>query len=109
MEQNQNNKEQLVPLAFKQINTTTIAKDKDILEDVIDNHFSLNDDEDHPYDDVDFLLAREFSGVIREHNPTKLLTVDIVQTYKKCKKDFAFEEIMKPRRELTIPSEGRFQ
>ena len=31
----------------------------------------------------------------------------IERAYKKCKNDFSFEETMKPRRELTIPSEGK--
>jgi hypothetical protein len=56
---------------------------------------------------MDFLLAREQSKEIREDNAVKMLTLNILQTYKKCKNDFSFEETMKPRRELTVPSEGK--
>jgi hypothetical protein len=98
--------EKLKFLAFKKIQTQTTVKEKNLLEEVIDDNFSLNDDEDRPYDDIDFIFAKEISGNIRDNNPTKMLTANILQTFKKCKDDFYFEEVMKPRRELTEPSEG---
>jgi hypothetical protein len=89
----------LKPVAFRRIS----QPQNDNLEDVINDNLS---NDSRPYDDMDFLLAREQSKEIREDNAVKMLTVNIIQTYKKCKNDFSFEETMKPRRELTIPNEG---
>jgi hypothetical protein len=89
--------------AFKRI--APPQKNKDNLEDVIDKDLSISVDS-HPYEEIDFLMAREFTGTIRESSALKLLTANILQTYKICKNDFTFEETMKPRRELTIPHEG---
>jgi hypothetical protein len=91
----------LKPLAFKNLQNGK----NDNLEEVINDNISIGDDS-HSYDDLDFVMAREFSGLIRENNAVRLLTLYIVQTYKKCRNDFTFEDTMKPRRELTIPSEG---
>lgn len=63
--------------------------------------------EDLPYDDMDFGLGKVIIDTIRSNNPIKLLTHSILQTYKACNNDFNYEETMKPRRELTIPSEGK--
>jgi hypothetical protein len=92
----------LKPLAFKSL--SQVGRNEN-LEEVINDNISLGDDS-HSYDDLDFVLAREFSGPIREDNGVKMVTLYIVQTYKKCRNDFFFEDTMKPRRELTIPSEG---
>ncbi len=89
----------LKPTAFRRISLPLSHN----LEDVINDNLSIDS---RPYDDMDFILAREQSMKIREDNAVKMLTLNILQTYKKCKNDFSFEETMKPRRELTIPSEG---
>jgi hypothetical protein len=100
-----NNSEILKPLAFKPLGNRPGLKN-DNLEIVFDDSLT---NESHSYDEYDFVLAREFSGIIRDDNPVKLLTMLIIQTYKKCRNDFQFEDTMKPRRELTVPSEGIIQ
>lgn len=60
-----------------------------------------------PYNDYDFLLAKESSIKIRENNPINLLTNKIVNLFKKCQAEYEYEEIEAPKRELTNPSEGK--
>ncbi len=95
--------DKLKNLAFKRINHSD--KNKKNFEDVIDGSFELNE-ESMNYDEIGMIIEREFVGESRENSAIKMLTINIVQTYKKCKNDFNYEEEMKPRRELTIPSEG---
>jgi len=100
-----NNKKILIlkPFAFDEIKNIN-EKNKNFA--VIDNGNS--DSENLSYNDLDFALAKEFSGVIRENNPIRLLTKNLISIFKICKKDYIFEEIEKPRRELTLPNEGKF-
>jgi hypothetical protein len=91
-------------LAFKKLKDE--LKEKENLEEVFDKGISLSENS-LQYEEMDFILAREISGEIREDSALKKLTLFIVQTYKKCKSDYEFAEVMKPRRELTIPSEGK--
>jgi hypothetical protein len=97
-------KEKLKFLAFKNINHP--EKQKENIEEVFDKGISLSE-HSLQYEEMDFILARDISGEIREDSALKMLTVNIVQTYKKCKSDYDYFEVMKPRRELTIPSEGK--
>jgi hypothetical protein len=93
-------------LAFKKVLQTENIKKP--LEDVIDRSLSI-DDADLNYDcEIGEILEREFSIDARENSGIKMLTVNIVQTYKQCKNDFDFEDTMKPRRELTLPNEGNY-
>lgn len=95
--------DELKNLAFKRINNS--EKNKKHFEEVMDGSLSINEDS-LQYDEIGEIIEREFVGETRENSAVKMLTINICQTYKKCKKDFDFEETMKPRRELTIPNEG---
>jgi hypothetical protein len=101
MESNESN-EELKSFVFKRLTNPT---KKDNLEDVIKDGLSISVDS-LPYEEMDFILAREISQNIREESPLKMMTINIVQTYKINKNDYDYEEKMKPRRELTFPSEG---
>jgi hypothetical protein len=70
-----------------------------------DNNNIFNNDK-LPYNNYDFLLAKESSIKIREKNPINLLTYKIVNLYKKCQVNYEYEEIEAPKSELTNPSEG---
>lgn len=92
----------LKPLAFE------VLKDSNVKDNQLENLSNENSKSDSlSYNDLDFALAREFSGLIREDNPIRLLTTKIITLYKNCQSDYIFEEIEKPKRELTIPSEGK--
>jgi len=95
----------LINSAFKKININ--EKNKKNFEDVINGSFDIND-EHMNYDEIGEIIEREFVGDTREDTAIKMLTINIVRTYKKCKNHFSFEEAMKPRRELTSPSEGNY-
>ena len=82
-------------LAFDLINTEYYYKENS--EDR--NNLSHND--------LNFLLAKEFSIKIREKNPIHLLTNRIGNLYKKCQPDYEFEDIIVDKGELTNPSEGK--
>ncbi len=75
------------------------------LEGLIDRSLSI---EDFGNLEIGGIIEREFPGDARENSGIKMLTINIVQTYKKSNKEFFYEEIMKPRRELTTPSEGNY-
>jgi len=97
-------KNQLIikPLAFEEIKN---IKEEDIpLENFANENSKSNS---LSYNDLDFALAREFSGLIRENNPIRLLTTKITSLYRNCQSDYIYEEIEKPKQELTIPSEGK--
>ncbi len=103
---NINNKKQLIlkPLAFEEI------KSKNLYQKQLENSSNENSNSDNlSYNDLDFALAREFSGLIRDNNPIRLLTMRIISLYKSCQSDYVFEEILKPKSELTIPSEGKIK
>lgn len=103
--EHKNKKQQILkPLAFEEIRN---AKEKEKQIENISNDDSKSDN--LSYNDLDFALAREFSGIIRENNPIRLLTTKIISLYKNCQSDYIFEEIEKPKRELTIPSEGKIK
>lgn len=91
-------------LAFKRINQ--IVKQKGNIEESVGLEKSLSENS-LPYEEMDFILAREISGEIRDDSALKMLTVNIVKTYKKCLSDYEYVEVMKPRRELTMPNEGK--
>jgi hypothetical protein len=97
-------KEKLKFLAFKKINP--LVKEKENIEEIFDKGISLSE-HSLQYEELDFILAREISGEIREVSALKMLTVNIAKTYKNCKSDYDYFEVMKPRRELTVPSEGK--
>ena len=100
------NKKQIIlkPLAFEEI------KDINGKEKELENLSNENSKSDSlSYNDLDFALAREFSGLIRENNPIRLLTSKIISLYRNCQSDYIFEEIEKPKSELTIPSEGKIK
>lgn len=89
-------------LAFKVLANEDKIDEK--LEKVINDDLSLSV-ESHSYEELDFNIPRDFT--IRDNSALKLLTVNIVETYKNIRKDFFFEETQKPRRPLTIPEEGK--
>ena len=91
-------------LAFKKINQLDSEKGK--IENVVDGENSLSENS-LQYEEMDFILAREISGDIRDDSALKMLTIHIVQTYKKCLCDYEYVEVMKPKRELTMPNEGK--
>ena len=96
---------QFKPSAFRPFNPR--PRSKKHLEDNINDSLLIEDEsESFHYDEIGEIIEREFTIDARENSAIKLLTINIVQTYKKCSKDYEFEETMKPRRELTIPSEG---
>lgn len=92
--------------AFKKLNNNKNVNHsiEDNMKDIFETQFSLEDE--RSYDYSDFMLAQKFTGNIRLNNPSKLLTINLIQTYKKCNSNFVFEEVNVPRRELTEPSEG---
>lgn len=75
------------------------------LEGLIDASLSI---EDFGNLEIGGIIEREFALDARENSAIKMLTINIEQTYKKCNLNFSYEEKNKPRRELTIPSEGIF-
>ena len=91
------------PLAFE-----ILKKQNKDLENSEEFNNNIYEKDKLPYNDYDFLLAREASIKIRENNPINLLTNKIVNLYKKCQSEYEFEEIEAPKRELTNPSEGKF-
>lgn len=94
-------------LAFKKISGGEAQKPKEkSFERVFDKSLSIDEDS-NPYEEMDFLFMKEISGEIRPDSGLKLLTSHIVETFKRCKKDFHYEEQLKPRRELTSPCEGK--
>jgi hypothetical protein len=102
---NEENKKTLIKaLAFEEIKNS----DKKHHDKIKSGNNDSNSDK-LSYNDSDFLLARENSIKIRDNNPINLLTTKIVSLYKKCQNDYDFEEIEKPKRELTIPSEGKIK
>lgn len=101
-----NNKNQIIlkPFAFEEIKNTKTKENKN------ENSSNENSKSDNlSYNDLDFALGREFSGLIRENNPIRLLTTRIISLYRNCQSDYIFEEIEKPKRELTIPSQGKIK
>lgn len=74
-------------------------------EGLIDNSLSI---EDFGNLEIGGIIEREFAVDARENSAIKMLTIKIEQTYKKCNSNFSYEEKNKPRRELTVPSEGIF-
>jgi hypothetical protein len=95
--------DEIKELAFKRIINT--YKNRKNIEDVIEGTFAIND-ESFQYDEIGDIIEREIVGDTRENSAVKLLTLNILQSYKKCKNDFDYEEELMPRRELTNPSEG---
>jgi hypothetical protein len=91
-------KGELKGIAFNILN----SREKN-LEGLIDTSLSI---EDFGNLEIGGIIEREFAVDARENSAIKMLTINIVQTYKKCNPDFSYEEINKPRRELTVPSEG---
>ena len=77
------------------------------IENYVENNINIFEDDKLPYNDYDFLLAKELSIKIREKNPINLLTYKIVNLYKKCQSEYEYEEIEAPKNELTNPSEGK--
>jgi hypothetical protein len=74
------------------------------LEGLIDTSLSI---EDFGNLEIGGIIEREFAVDARENSAIKMLTINIVGTYKKCNHEFSYEELNKPRRELTVPSEGK--
>jgi hypothetical protein len=101
-QQNQNQK--LLSLAFKRLKEEI---EEENFENMMQHNLELSVDS-QPYEEMDFILARQISGDIRENSALKALTINILDTFKKCGKEFVYEETMKPRRELTFPNEGTF-
>jgi hypothetical protein len=109
---------ELKPLAFKQLKQPAqnkpVDKQNKLLDNIIDQNLSLEDENNIEHDSFEYgeigvIIEREFAFESREDNAVKMLTCNIVGTYKKCKQDYSFEETMKPRRELTVPSEGIYR
>lgn len=100
-------KKKFKPLAFEEIKDYNINKDN--INNINHAENENSNSESLSYNDLDFALAREFSGLIRENNPIRLLTSNIINLYKSFQKDYNFEDIEKPKRELTIPSEGNLK
>ena len=90
-------------LAFKKVSTREQKKGN--LEDVMDRSLSLENDSLHN-EELGEIVTREFVREARENSGVKMLTLNILQTYKLVNKEFDFQIEMKPRRELTVPSEG---
>jgi hypothetical protein len=108
---------ELKPLAFKQFKqppqNTPAEKENKLLLNNLDQNLSLDEEShiDHDsfdYGEIGIIIEREFAFQTRENNAVKLLTRNIVGTFKMCKQNYSFEETMKPRRELTMPTEGRY-
>jgi hypothetical protein len=90
-------------LAFKKVSSKEAKKGN--LEYVMERSLSLENDSLHN-EELGEIVTREFVRDAREDSAVKLLTVSILQTYKQVNQEFEFVIDMKPRRELTVPSEG---
>jgi len=79
-----------------------------LIEDQI-SFDSDHEDENQPFNIIDFGIHKKFEihGCIRKNNPVTLLTEKILKFYKSCSSSYSYEESMKPKRDLTIPNEGR--
>jgi hypothetical protein len=109
---------ELKPLAFKLFkqphqNRPVEKLNKSLVNNKVDQNLSLDDEShiDHDsfdYGEIGIIIEREFAFETRQNNAVKLLTRNIVGTFKMCNQDYSFEETMKPRRELTLPTEGRY-
>lgn len=78
---------------------------KNKFDDVINKSLNI-EEESIQYAEIGEIIEREFKIDARENSPIKMLTQNIVSTFKKCRSDYKFEVNMLPRRELTNPSEG---
>ena len=92
-----NKKPFLTHFAKENVSST---EDKNKLDDFLD----VSLDSSHEYGEVDFITNTNPIKP-RGNNPVYLLTSKILQTYKNNKK-YKFQEEMKPRRELTDPTDG---
>jgi hypothetical protein len=60
------------------------------LEDVIDTSLSI-ENESYGYEEIGVIIERELEVDAREDSAIKMLTFNIVQTFKKCKNDYIFQ------------------